>query len=212
MVLSYLWGAHVNFLNADFVEDTEVAKTYPSEFSTLWKSLACLHTSYCSRLAHQWFYCAISTHWLGCVMRHVWLFNASWCESLRLRSSHAKGPVMWSLSRALSSFPITTVCHLHLQRSNFLCGWLMPWLLSSLKADPLSCWPSSCRWRFFARSTLPYLLKRQGTSKRQSSAARHYAWPNWPYAQCCVWRSPPLRLHAFPKWLRKKLRSRRAVV
>jgi hypothetical protein len=34
----------------------------------------------------------------------------------------------------------------------------------------------------------------QGTSECQSSAARHCAWPDWPYAQCCVWRSPPLRL------------------
>jgi hypothetical protein len=32
MVLSYLLGAQVNFLNADSVEDTEVANTYPSEF------------------------------------------------------------------------------------------------------------------------------------------------------------------------------------
>jgi ATP-dependent DNA helicase PIF1 len=32
MVLSYLLGAHVNFLSADFVEDTEVANTYLSEF------------------------------------------------------------------------------------------------------------------------------------------------------------------------------------
>jgi ATP-dependent DNA helicase PIF1 len=32
MVLSYLPGAHVNFLSADSVEDTEVANTYPSEF------------------------------------------------------------------------------------------------------------------------------------------------------------------------------------
>jgi hypothetical protein len=47
---------------------------------------------------------------------------------------------------------------------------------------------------------------RQGTNKRQSSATRHYAWPDWPYAQCCVRRSPPLRLHASPKWLREKLK------
>ncbi len=32
MVLSYLPSAHVNFLNADFAEDIEVANTYPSEF------------------------------------------------------------------------------------------------------------------------------------------------------------------------------------
>jgi hypothetical protein len=32
MVLSYLPGAQVNFLNADFAEDTKVANTYPSEF------------------------------------------------------------------------------------------------------------------------------------------------------------------------------------
>ncbi len=42
--------------------------------------------------------------------------------------------------------------------------------------------------------------------------ARHYAWPDWPYAQCCVRKSPPLKLHASPKWLRKKLCSRHAVV
>jgi ATP-dependent DNA helicase PIF1 len=38
------------------------------------------------------------------------------------------------------------------------------------------------------------------------------AWPEWPYAQCCVQRSPPLRLHASHKWLREKHCSRRAVV
>ncbi len=32
MVLSYLLSAQVNFLNVDFVEDTEVANTYLSEF------------------------------------------------------------------------------------------------------------------------------------------------------------------------------------
>jgi hypothetical protein len=32
MVLSYLPSAQVNFLNADFAKDTEVANTYPSEF------------------------------------------------------------------------------------------------------------------------------------------------------------------------------------
>ncbi len=32
MVLSYLPGARVNFLSADFVEDTKVANTYPSKF------------------------------------------------------------------------------------------------------------------------------------------------------------------------------------
>jgi ATP-dependent DNA helicase PIF1 len=32
MVLSYLLGAQVNFLSADFAEDTEVVNTYPSEF------------------------------------------------------------------------------------------------------------------------------------------------------------------------------------
>jgi len=32
MVLSYLSGAQVDFLSADFVEDIEVANTYPSEF------------------------------------------------------------------------------------------------------------------------------------------------------------------------------------
>ncbi len=32
MVLSYLPGAQVNFLSADFAEDTKVANTYPSEF------------------------------------------------------------------------------------------------------------------------------------------------------------------------------------
>jgi ATP-dependent DNA helicase PIF1 len=32
MVLSYLPGAHVNFLSVSSVEDTEVANTYPSEF------------------------------------------------------------------------------------------------------------------------------------------------------------------------------------
>ncbi len=32
MVLNYLLGAQVDFLSADFVEDMEVANTYPSEF------------------------------------------------------------------------------------------------------------------------------------------------------------------------------------
>jgi hypothetical protein len=32
MVLNYLPGAQVNFLSADFVEDTKVVNTYPSEF------------------------------------------------------------------------------------------------------------------------------------------------------------------------------------
>ncbi len=94
MVLSYLPSAQVNFLSADFAEDMEVANTYPS----------------------------ILTHWLGYAMGHTWLFDASRCESLKLKSSQAKGLVMWPLSRALSSFSITAVCHLHLQGNNFLCG------------------------------------------------------------------------------------------
>jgi ATP-dependent DNA helicase PIF1 len=32
MVLSYLPGAQVNFLSADFAKDTKVANTYPFEF------------------------------------------------------------------------------------------------------------------------------------------------------------------------------------
>jgi ATP-dependent DNA helicase PIF1 len=32
MVLSYLPGTQVNFLNADFAKDTKVANTYPFEF------------------------------------------------------------------------------------------------------------------------------------------------------------------------------------
>jgi ATP-dependent DNA helicase PIF1 len=39
---------------------------------------------------------------------------------------------------------------------------------------------------FFAWPTLGCLFMHQGTSECQSSAARHCAWPDWPYAQCCV--------------------------
>jgi hypothetical protein len=53
VVLSYLLGVQVDFLSADSAEDTKVrTHTLPSS-STLWKSVACLHTSYRSRLAHQ---------------------------------------------------------------------------------------------------------------------------------------------------------------
>jgi hypothetical protein len=55
------------------------------------------------------------------------------------------------------------------------------------RADPLSCWPSSRRWRFFAWPTLRCLFTCKGISKRQSSTATHCAWLDWPYAQGCVW-------------------------
>ncbi len=47
-----------------------------------------------------------------------------------------KGARNVAFSRALNSFPITAICHLHLQGNNFLCGWLMAWLLTSLKGRP----------------------------------------------------------------------------
>jgi hypothetical protein len=65
---------------------------------------------------------------------------------------------MWPLYRALSSFLITTVCHLHLQGSNFLCGWLMPWLLTSLKGKPFLMLAFISQMMFFhmANFTLPF--------------------------------------------------------
>ncbi len=53
MVLTYLPSTQVDFLSADFAEDIEVANTYPFKFlNTLWKSVACFHTSCHSRLVH----------------------------------------------------------------------------------------------------------------------------------------------------------------
>jgi hypothetical protein len=53
MVLSYLPGAQVDFFSADSAEEKKWrTHTLPSS-STLWKSVACLHTSCRSRLAHQ---------------------------------------------------------------------------------------------------------------------------------------------------------------
>ncbi len=61
---------------------------------------------------------------------------------------------------------------------------------------------------FFAWPTLCCLFMHQSITERQSSIARHCAWPDWPYAQCCVRRSPLLRLHASLKWFHNKLHSR----
>jgi hypothetical protein len=52
MVLSYFPSAHADFLSADSAKDTEVANTYLSSSSTLWKLVACLHPSCRSIFAH----------------------------------------------------------------------------------------------------------------------------------------------------------------
>jgi len=123
MVLSYLPGAQVNFLSADSTEDTEVANTYPSEF---------LNTLEVSGMPSHELLLKIGTPMiLLCNLDPL----ARLCNGMRLIVRRftmrvveveiitGKRPVMWPLSCALSSFPITTVCHLHCKEAiSFAAG------------------------------------------------------------------------------------------
>jgi len=77
MVLSYLPGAQINFLNADSVKYTEVANTYPSEFLNTLEVNGMPSHKLLLKIGALVFCCAILTHWLSCVMARASLFDAS---------------------------------------------------------------------------------------------------------------------------------------
>jgi ATP-dependent DNA helicase PIF1 len=126
MVLSYLPGAQVNFLSADSAEDTKVANTYPSEFfNTLEVSGIPSHKLLLKIGAPVILLPNLDPLARLCNGTRL-IVRRFTMQVVEVEIITGKGPVMWPLSRTLSSFPITAVCHLHLQGSNFLCGWLMP--------------------------------------------------------------------------------------
>jgi len=71
MVLSYLPGAQVDFLSADFVEDMEVANTYPSEFLNTLEVSGMLSHKLSFKIGAPVMLLRNSTHRLGYAMGHA---------------------------------------------------------------------------------------------------------------------------------------------
>jgi ATP-dependent DNA helicase PIF1 len=187
MVLSYLPGAQVNFLNADSTEDTKVANTYPSEFLNILEVSGMPSHKLLLKIGAPVILLRIldplarlcnGTHLIvrRFMMRVVEVeiitgkgaSNVAFIPRIKFISDNSGLPFTF----ARKQFPLRLAYAMTINKSQ---GQTLSHVGLHFGDDVFFAWPTLCG-----------LFTRQGTSKHQSSAARHCAWPEWPYAQCCV--------------------------